>query len=78
MRTTKIWTISLPPALERQAYRLAHQEHRTKSEFVREAVRAYLATRRWQSLQQTVAARARRQWPRREAEIEGLVDELRH
>lgn len=45
MRTTRTWTISLPPALSDQADDLAKAEQRTKSELVREALRVYLAQR---------------------------------
>lgn len=45
MRTTHTWTISLPPALSRLAGEAAHAERRTKSEFIREALRVYLAQR---------------------------------
>ena len=43
MRTTRTWTISLPPEMSRLASAVAHAEHRTKSELVREALRLYLA-----------------------------------
>lgn len=43
MRCT--WTISLPPALSRLAEEASRQEHRTKSELVREALRLYLSRR---------------------------------
>ena len=45
MRTTRTWTISLPPAMGRLAQGIATQEHRTKSELVREALRLYFAQR---------------------------------
>ena len=45
MRVTRTWTISLPPEMGRLAEALARQEHRTKSELVREALRRYLAER---------------------------------
>ena len=45
IRTTRTWTISLPPALSRLAQELAVQEHRTKSELVREALRLYFTQR---------------------------------
>lgn len=37
--------ISLPPPLLKEAERLAAEEHRTKSELVREALRFYIDTR---------------------------------
>ena len=45
MRATRTWTISLPPDMSRLAGHLAKQEHRTKSELVREALRFYFAQR---------------------------------
>lgn len=45
MRLTRTWTISLPPQLSRIAQQIAKQEHRTKSELIREALRLYLAQR---------------------------------
>ena len=44
MRTTKTWTISLPPEMSELVQRVARMEHRTKSELVREALRLYLAS----------------------------------
>ena len=43
MRRT--WTISLPQAMSQQALQVARQEHRTKSELIREALRCYFAQR---------------------------------
>jgi metal-responsive CopG/Arc/MetJ family transcriptional regulator len=41
----KLITISLPPPLLKKAERIAEEEHRTKSELLREALRFYLETR---------------------------------
>ena len=40
-RTTKVYSITMPPDLGRQAERLAKQESRTMSELMREAFRRY-------------------------------------
>src|SRR5450631_2928755 len=45
MRTTQIMTISLPPAMVRQFEEVRKRESRTRSELVREALRAYFAAR---------------------------------
>ena len=45
MRTTQTMTISLPPALVRQFERVRKAESRTRSELVREAIRAYIEAR---------------------------------
>jgi Arc/MetJ-type ribon-helix-helix transcriptional regulator len=41
MRNTKVYSITMPPELARQAERLAKREHRTMSELMREALRRY-------------------------------------
>ncbi len=46
MRVTRTWTISLPPEMSRLAQAVAAEEHRTKSELVREALRRYFGARR--------------------------------
>lgn len=77
MRISRTWTISLPPGMEREAAQAAKQERRTKSELVREALRVYLATRQWQSLQKSVSLRARQRGIASEADVENLIDKLR-
>ena len=41
MRTTKVYSITMPPEMARQAERLAKKENRTMSELMREAFRRY-------------------------------------
>lgn len=41
----RVWTISLPQEMDRLAEHVAKQEHRTKSELIREALRMYFASR---------------------------------
>ena len=41
MRSTKVYSITMPPDLARQAERLAKKENRTMSELMREALRRY-------------------------------------
>lgn len=77
MRISRTWTISLPPGMEREATQVAKQERRTKSELVREALRVYLATRQWQSLQKSASIQARRQGIGSESDVENLIDKLR-
>ena len=45
MRTTEIMSISLPPAMLRQFEEVRKKESRTRSELVREALRAYFEQR---------------------------------
>ena len=41
MRTTKVYSITMPPEMAKQAERMAKRENRTMSELVREALRRY-------------------------------------
>ena len=77
MRTTKTWTISLPPGLVREAERSAKEENRTKSELVREALRMYLEGRRWRKLQQKTALQAQALGIRTEEDVDRLVHAVR-
>lgn len=45
MPPRRLITVSLPPPLLKQAEAVAREEHRTKSELVREALRFYVETR---------------------------------
>jgi Arc/MetJ-type ribon-helix-helix transcriptional regulator len=45
MRTTQTMTVSLPPAMVRQFEAVRKAESRTRSELVREALRAYFESR---------------------------------
>ena len=45
MRTTDTMTISLPPAMARQMQQVQKEEHRTRSELLREAWRHYFEGR---------------------------------
>ena len=45
MRTTDTFTISLPPAMLKQLEKVRHEENRTRSELMREALRQYIEGR---------------------------------
>jgi metal-responsive CopG/Arc/MetJ family transcriptional regulator len=77
MRTTKTWTVSLPPQLEREAERTAREEKRSKSDILREALRFYLEERRWRKLQQKTAVRAQALNIHTEDEVDEIVHDLR-
>ena len=49
-RTTKIATISLPPAMEEKITEMANKEGMTKSELVRDALRRYIEEKELQEL----------------------------
>jgi CopG family transcriptional regulator/antitoxin EndoAI len=77
MRTTKPITVSLPTALLREAQRAARQEARTRSELIRDALRQYLTSRRWQRLRQWGAETAKRLGLKSEADLQRLLDGVR-
>jgi CopG family transcriptional regulator/antitoxin EndoAI len=77
MRTTTPITISLPSHLLRETQRVAREEARTRSELIREALRQYLASRRWQRLRQWGAETAERLGIKTEADLQRLLDEVR-
>ena len=48
MRTTKVLAFSVPPELENEIQKHAKAEHRTISEYIREAVRQYMSLREFE------------------------------
>lgn len=73
MRTTKPITVSLPADLLRETQRVAREEARTRSELIRDALRQYLASRRWQRLRQWSAETAERLGLKSEADLQRLL-----
>ncbi len=69
-------TITLPPKLLRVADKIARDEGRTRSEFFRDALRAFLWKRRWEDIQAYGSRRAKKMGLK-EKDIEGIVDEVR-
>ena len=60
MRTTKVIAFSVPPDFEREIQRHAKNEHRTVSEYIREALRQYIALKDFDAVQKNVARRAKK------------------
>jgi metal-responsive CopG/Arc/MetJ family transcriptional regulator len=50
-RITMTFSISLPPEMAEEIERVRKTEHRTRSEFIREALRFYLRVTRGNSLE---------------------------
>jgi metal-responsive CopG/Arc/MetJ family transcriptional regulator len=77
-RTTRTFTISLPPQLAEQVERVAAAEHRTISELIRQAFRTYQVERARAALEQLQALANREGVPDySEEDIERLVHEVR-
>lgn len=77
MRATRPITISLPEELLRDTERIAKEESRTRSELIRDALRQYLASRRWQRLRQWGADTAERLGLKTEGDLQRLLDQAR-
>lgn len=58
MATSKVVSVSLPPAVLREAERIAREENRTFSELVGEALRCYQRQRAWDRINTYGRARA--------------------
>ena len=54
-RTSATFSVSLPPAMASELERVRMKEHRTRSEFVREALRHYIRVADARSVQERVA-----------------------
>lgn len=77
-RATAQWTISIPQPLSRKAEQAAREESRTRSEFVREALRHYLGERTFRQAQNRLSRRLEALGIRTEEDVERLIDEGRN
>lgn len=77
MRTTKPITVSLPLDLLQEAQRVALEEARTRTDLIRDALRQYLASRRWQRLREWGSETAERLGLKTEADLQRLLDTAR-
>ncbi len=55
MRSTKVLAFSVPPQMEKEIHTHAKSEHRTTSEYIREAVRHYMLVRGFSGTQKSVS-----------------------
>ncbi len=76
-RTSRVYTISLPPDLALKAESLAKRDSRTMSELFREAFRAYYAQQARRTLAEIGEYAASRNAPYSEADVPGLIEETR-
>ncbi|MEW6324621.1 MAG: ribbon-helix-helix domain-containing protein [Nitrospirota bacterium] len=77
VRATKLVTISLPPKLLKEAEQVAREEHRTKSELLREALRVYISSRHWGQIREWGAQTAKDYSIKSEADVERIIQEYR-
>jgi metal-responsive CopG/Arc/MetJ family transcriptional regulator len=76
MRTTATLSITLPPAMLKEAARRAKRENRTMSELVREALRQYERQQRWNEINAYGRAKAN-ELGITEADVVPLIKEFR-
>lgn len=77
-RTSKVLTVSLPPAMLKKAEKIAKEESRTKSELFREALRQYIASReRWKKIRSWGDEIAKEYGITSEEDVDRIIDEIR-
>ena len=76
MRTTKVMSFSVLPEFEEQILIAARIEHRTVSEFLREAIRRYLSEQKFSETRKAVTTRLQEQGLK-ESDVEEVLKELR-
>jgi len=77
VRTYQTMSLSLPPKLVKAITSQAKREGKTKSEFIREALRQYLEQKELRRAQAVFSERAREVGVTEEAAVERIVDEAR-
>jgi CopG family transcriptional regulator/antitoxin EndoAI len=76
-RTSRVYTISLPPELALKAETLAKRDSRTMSELFREAFRSYYAQQARRTLEEIGEYAASRNPGYTEADVPRLIKEVR-
>ena len=76
VRTTKVVAFSVPPEFECLIHQHAKDEHRTVSEYLREAVRKYMSFCEFNVTQKAVSKRLRRHGLK-PSDIEGVLKSVR-
>ena len=76
MRTSKVIAISVPPKFEQEIQKHAQYEHRTVSEYVREAVRKYMTLQEFEATQRTVSKRLKKRGLKPQ-DVEDVLSEIR-
>ena len=76
MRTTKVVAFSVPPEFELEIQKHAKAEHRTISEYLREAVRKYMSTSEFEQTQKAVSKRLKKKGVKPSV-VEDVISTLR-
>jgi Arc/MetJ-type ribon-helix-helix transcriptional regulator len=76
MRSTKVIAFSVPPEFEHQIQKHAKAEHRTISEYIREAVRQYMVAREFEDTRAKVSKRLKKKGLK-PSDVEATLAEMR-
>lgn len=76
MRTTEIISFSVPPEFKKELAEAAKEEHRTLSEFLREAVRFYVKRRRYELAHEIVSKKLQEKGVTME-DVDSAIEEVR-
>ena len=76
MRKTKVIAFSAAPEFEEEIQKQAKAEHRTTSEFIREAVRQYMARLEFEETRKSVAKRIKKK-NLSPSDVDSIIDVLR-
>ena len=77
MRSSKVLSISVPPALWDEIGNLAGKEKMTRSELLRVAAREYIRTRSWADLRKKGARTALKSGIKTESDVDRVIHEMR-
>jgi CopG family transcriptional regulator/antitoxin EndoAI len=77
LRRTKLISFSILPDFLREVEKVAKEEHRTKSELIREALRRYIEDREWEKLSRYARRKSAETGIKTEEDIQRVVDEYR-
>ena len=76
MRTTKVLAFSVPPEFEKQINKHAKAEHRTMSEYIREAIRHYMDYQQFDLTQKKVTTKIKQKGLKK-SDVADAVEVLR-
>ena len=76
MRTTKVIAFSVPPEFESEIQKHAKVEHRTISEYIREAVRQYMTLREFEQTRKAVSKRLKKRGLK-PSDVEAVLSDVR-
>lgn len=76
-RYTSVLTVSVPPAVVKEANRVAKSENRTRSELFREALRFYISQKKWAQIRGWGTEAAKKLNLKTEQDVERLIQGIR-